>query len=78
VKNSLYDRRFALRNMDRLTDLVVLMQLAQLELDDAHAWTRILHDQHLDHAGRPPPRRGVDKPELWPGPRGGRRPAPDY
>lgn len=78
VKNSLYDRRFALRNLDRLTHLLALMQLAQLQFDDAHAWAHSFHDQHLAYAGHPPPRRLVDKHELWPGPRGGRRPAPQY
>jgi hypothetical protein len=77
VKNSFYDRRFALRNLDRLTDLLVLMQLEQLQLDDARAWAHYLHDQHLSYAGRPPPRRLVDKHDLWPGPRGGRQRVPE-
>jgi hypothetical protein len=75
VKNSLYDRRFALRNPDRLNHLLVLFQLAQIGLADAHQWAHVLHDQHLGYQGAPPPRRRVDIPALYPGPRGGRQAA---
>lgn len=73
VKNSLYDRRFALRNPDRLSHLLVLFQLAQIGLADAHQWAHVLHGQHLGYHGTPPPRRLVDRPELYPGLRGGRQ-----
>lgn len=76
VKKSLYDRRLALRNMDRLNHLLVLFQLDQLGMADPHWWAHVLHEQHLGHEGEPPPRRLVDKPELYPGFRGGRMPAP--
>lgn len=75
MKNSLYDRRFALRNPDRLSHLLVLFQLAQIGLADAHQWAHVLHDQHLGYQGAPPTRRLVDMPELYPGPRGGRQQA---
>jgi hypothetical protein len=73
VKNSLFDRRFALRNPDRLAHLLVLFQLAQIGLADAHQWAHVLHDQNLLYQGAPPPRRSVDRPELYPGLRGGRQ-----
>lgn len=75
VKNSLYDRRLVLRNLDRLDDLLILFQLARLGLASEPQWARVLRDHHLRRGGKPPARRRVDNPALYPGHRGGRRPA---
>lgn len=42
LKNSLFDRRFALRNLDRLDHLLVLFQMAQIGLADPTRWAHIL------------------------------------
>lgn len=66
IKKSLFDRRFVIRNLARLDHLLVLMQLAHLDVADEVHWARILRQLHLDYGGAPPPRRRVDKPELNP------------
>ena len=55
-----------LADLDRLTHLLVLFQLAQLGLDDEASWAATLQKQHMKHKGFRPPRRKVDIPALAP------------
>jgi hypothetical protein len=66
VKSAIFDRRASLRNMDRLNDLLKLIQLKQMGSADEREWMRILRENHRDHNGKPPPRRLVDDPALRP------------
>lgn len=66
IRASFTDRRFGLRNLDRLDDLLSLMAI-QINGDaNARTWAKILRENHRDHAGTPPPRRLVDNPALAP------------
>lgn len=66
IRASFTDRRFGLRNLDRLDDLLSLMTI-QINGDaDARTWAKILRENHRHHAGTPPPRRLVDNPALAP------------
>ena len=58
VKNSLYDRRLVLRNLDRWDDLLFLFQLARLGLVSETRWARVLRGHHLRRAASLPPADG--------------------
>ncbi len=64
TKNSIYDRRANLKNMDRVSHLLVLAQLRQMGYADEREWALVPRDNHLAHQGSPPPRRLVDDPAL--------------
>lgn len=64
VKAALYYRRYNLRNMDRLQDLLTLLQLTINDLDDERRWEEELRHNHEDFHWAPPPRRQVDDPSL--------------
>ncbi len=64
VKNSIYDRRANLKNMQRVGHLLVLAQLHQMGHADERQWAAVLRKNHLAHDGAPPPRRTVDDPAL--------------
>lgn len=64
VKDVLYDRRYNLKNMERLQHLLYLIHLCINGLDDERAWEEVLRKNHEGHQWAPPPRRLVDNPEL--------------
>jgi hypothetical protein len=66
LKNSLYDRRYALRNLDRLNCLLVLYQLHQMGRCNERDWAAALRHDHIKRGGRPPTRRQLDNPALAP------------
>ncbi len=66
IKNNVFDRRANLRNMDRLSDLLTLMQLKQMGHANEQEWAKHLRSNHRHYAGKPPPRRRVDDPRLAP------------
>lgn len=66
IKQSLTDRRFGIRNLDRLDDLLLLMTLHLNGEADPRAWAKLLRENHRSHQGKPPPRRLVDNPALAP------------
>lgn len=49
-----------MRNMARLNCLLKLMALEIRGEASANEWARILRDNHLNHEGKPPPRRVVE------------------
>lgn len=64
--NSLYDRRYALRNLDRLNCLLVLCQFAQMGRCNERDWAAALRSDHIERGGNPPQRRQLDNPALAP------------
>jgi hypothetical protein len=64
IESKLGDRRRSFRNLARLNDLLTLMHLHLNENADEREWARILRQNHIDHAGKPPPRRLVDGKTL--------------
>lgn len=64
VKNHIYDRSANLKNLDRLTDLLVLYQLEQMGHANERDIMAALRHGHLDSHGQPPARRTSDDPAL--------------
>jgi len=64
IKNTIYDRRANLKNLDRVQHLLTLAQLRQMGCADECEWALVLRTNHLSHHGTPPPRREVDKSTL--------------
>jgi hypothetical protein len=60
VQRLLGDRARLFGNLPRLNGLLQLVQLHLTRLDDPAAYSRILRENHLAHAGSPPPRRQHD------------------
>jgi hypothetical protein len=60
VRHLLGDRARLFGNLPRLNNLLKLVQLHLLRLDDPNEYARILRQNHLAHAGGPPPRRRHD------------------
>jgi hypothetical protein len=60
VSHLLGDRARLFGNLPRLNELLKLIQLHLLRLDDPNNYARILRENHLAHAGSPPPRRRHD------------------
>lgn len=60
VQRTLGDRARLFGNLPRLNHLLQLVQLHLSRLDDPKDYTRILRENHLAHAGNPPPRRQHD------------------
>lgn len=66
LKNSLYDRRYSLRNLDRLNCLLVLYQLHQMGRCNERDSAATLRHDHISRGGHPPERRQLDNPGLAP------------
>jgi hypothetical protein len=52
------------RNLSRLNDLLPLIQLHLTDNANEREWARILRENHVDHADKPPPRPRVDGKTL--------------
>lgn len=66
VKNAIYDRRANIKNLDRLTDLLVLHQLQQMGHANERDIMSVLRRAHIKSGGKPPARRTHDDPSLAP------------
>lgn len=64
VRHLLGARARLFGNLPRLNELLALVQLHLLRLDDPNAYARILRENHITHAGTPPPRRQHDSAGL--------------